>query len=300
MALKMVLWLLAAAVALLIGAYLYLQEYDSLAAVVERSYVELSAWPKCKAWSHDAPMATKGLTFFSQQVQDWAVFMVAVVDADHPGTYIDLASNHYSFDSNTFFFDRCLRWRGVCVEPNPRYHSGLRQGRSCDLVPTCIASEDGTHANFEGSDQSAHATPANTTSGNVWPHLRCTSLATILRARNISHVNYLSLDVEGYELNALHGIDWEAVRFDIMTVERAEGPVRNFLASKGYEAAFCASLDTVFIRSGDAALKGRARKFLDLSSGNGAARECIQPAGTTCQKVWEAFLDWRRRGRPMD
>ena len=33
----------------------------------------------------------------------------------------------------------CLGWRGVCVEPNPIYHSELIARRSCELVPTCAS-----------------------------------------------------------------------------------------------------------------------------------------------------------------
>lgn len=37
------------------------------------------------------------------------------------------ANNAYDM-SNTFFFDRCLGWRGICVEPNPIFWSGKKRG----------------------------------------------------------------------------------------------------------------------------------------------------------------------------
>ena len=37
-----------------------------------------------------------------------------------PPHYIDLAANLPVGDSNTAFFDRCLGWRGVCVEVSGR------------------------------------------------------------------------------------------------------------------------------------------------------------------------------------
>ena len=55
---------------------------------------------------------------------------------ERPFTYADVAANHFKRISNTYFYDRCLGWRGLCVEPNPRYHADLREKRSCELVPT--------------------------------------------------------------------------------------------------------------------------------------------------------------------
>lgn len=50
--------------------------------------------------------------------------------------YADVAANHYKHLSNTYFFDRCLGWSGVCVEPNPVYWAELRSKRSCHVVPS--------------------------------------------------------------------------------------------------------------------------------------------------------------------
>lgn len=60
----------------------------------------------------------------------------AAAQHERPFTYADVAANHFKRISNTYFYDRCLGWRGLCVEPNPRYHAELRQKRSCELVTT--------------------------------------------------------------------------------------------------------------------------------------------------------------------
>lgn len=73
----------------------------------------------------------------------------------------------------------------------------------------------------------------------------CTRLSDILSYLRIKHINWLVLDAEGAELEVLKSIDWEFVRFDVLTVETS--PVRRgaglgdlitaFLMSKGYETA---------------------------------------------------------------
>jgi hypothetical protein len=39
--------------------------------------------------------------------------------AQYRGVYVDVGSNHPTELSNTAFFDKCLGWRGVCIEPQP-------------------------------------------------------------------------------------------------------------------------------------------------------------------------------------
>jgi hypothetical protein len=41
----------------------------------------------------------------------------------------------------------------------------------------------------------------------------------IVKQENITHIDYLSLDVEGHELNVLKGIDFEKVRINVLTIE---------------------------------------------------------------------------------
>ena len=55
------------------------------------------------------------------------------------GVYVDIGSNHPFDLSNTFFFDRCLGWRGLCIEPNVKYHKLYGEfNRTCTLVPHCV------------------------------------------------------------------------------------------------------------------------------------------------------------------
>ncbi len=50
-------------------------------------------------------------------------------------------------------------------------------------------------------------------------------------------IDYLSLDVEGHELYVLRGVDWTAVKINVMTVEvskKTYEPIRDFLEGVGY------------------------------------------------------------------
>ena len=68
-------------------------------------------------------------------------------------------------------------------------------------------------------------------------------------------ITYLSLDVEGGELDALRGVDWNATTIDVLTVETASAELTAFLEGKGFARVFCVALDSVFVA---ARLKKRA------------------------------------------
>ena len=59
------------------------------------------------------------------------------------GLLVDSGANDFKALSNTFFFDKCLGWDGLCVEPNPAYPRESPAHRSCTLVPEIIAARPG-------------------------------------------------------------------------------------------------------------------------------------------------------------
>jgi len=65
------------------------------------------------------------------------------------GFYVESGANDFKKLSNTYFFDKCLGWRGLCVEPLPQYHAGLRANRSCELAPECISKVAGSEMRMD-------------------------------------------------------------------------------------------------------------------------------------------------------
>ena len=45
------------------------------------------------------------------------------------GVYVDSGANSAVSLSNTYFYDKCLGWEGLCVEPLPQYHAELSAKR---------------------------------------------------------------------------------------------------------------------------------------------------------------------------
>lgn len=146
--------------------------------------------------------------------------------------------------SNTYFMDRCLGWKGLCVEANPTYFEKLHIMRSCQLIPTCVGMRSSEEVDFLADDVYGGVTASNrnkerinSTTAHIM-RMRCTTLRQELERFDIKEVDYLSLDVEGHELTVLKGIDWTKTKIQIITVEvtaETHPTVHNYLSGLGYE-----------------------------------------------------------------
>jgi hypothetical protein len=83
----------------------------------------------------------------------------------------------------------------------------------------------------------------------------CFPLNDILDVIGVNHVDYLSLDIEGPELQVLETIDWKRIRIDIMTVE-IHGDMKKLNDSRqlmqrigGYREVGLKGLDVVYERT---------------------------------------------------
>jgi len=168
------------------------------------------------------------------------------------GYFLDVGSGHGTIGSNTKALEE-RGWTGICVDPFPTH----MEGRTCLMIKEVVSSESGktvkfhTHAGLGGiadtlgkwKDEAAKS-PA--------VELTTVTLAEILeRAKAPAFIHFLSLDIEGAELDALRGVDLNAYRFGAMAIEHnEEEPKRtdiiNHLRKYGYERVHTYRQDDFF------------------------------------------------------
>lgn len=76
-------------------------------------------------------------------------------------------------------------------------------------------------------------------------------LQNILKERKISKVDFMSIDVEGYELSVLKGIDFNKVDIKCIIIENDKHnrrKLRNYIVSKGYILVARLTIDDVFVK----------------------------------------------------
>lgn len=183
---------------------------------------------------------------FSQMAQDFYLYTRHFSNLKRRGIYLDVATNNPIGISNTYFFEKCLGWSGLCVEANPVYLPMIHRHRDCALVPTCVSDKDGRTVLFQLAAGLSGVVETNKNNA-AWqrqnksppPTIRqkCSTVGNEFARYNITVVDYLSLDVEGHELHVLKGIDWDKVVINVLTIEAPEPvvpPIEDFLISKGY------------------------------------------------------------------
>jgi len=186
--------------------------------------------------------------YTSQFRQDKILFNTLFRNRTHRGTYLDIASNHYKRISNSYFYDRCLGWQGVCVEPNPIYHDELQRLRSCELLPTCASNSTeeveltlptdtwiGALGGINGGRMREYEKQiSHKERASVAKRMRCVRVGDELRRLGVRHVDLFSLDVEGHERAVLDGIDVCSV---VITHIICEANCAEVLGRWGYAAS---------------------------------------------------------------
>lgn len=149
---------------------------------------------------------------FSQAGQDWFLFHNFFSQMRFgEGFYLDIGANHPRDLSNSFFFDRCLGWQGLCIEPNEKYHP-LYENRTCTLVKNCIYDGNITISmDFKAGTHGRLGTGSSIA--------QCRPLEEILSEHGVRQVQFASLDVEGSETNALHCFPFHSFDIKVWLVE---------------------------------------------------------------------------------
>lgn len=173
------------------------------------------------------------------------------------GFYVDSGANHATALSNTLFFDKCLGWEGLCVEPQQMYHQSILQHRSCRLVPECISARKEV-MEMTGSGESWAQVKVLNGTGTGQRTVQCSPLGDMLAlSSNASrtHVDLWSLDVEGFEMTVLEGVDWGNISVSVMLIEDFWLDTRKldlFMTRHSFYKYHEMAIDAVYVRRGTA------------------------------------------------
>lgn len=180
------------------------------------------------------------------------IFARGIVDGKK-GFYVDSGANDATYFSNSLFFDRCLGWEGLCVEPNHEYHQGLKTQRSCTLVPECIADVAKT-MEFSHEAAGSHVSEvagANGQQVNV-KRVQCRPLDQMLQmyGGGRDHVDFWSLDIEGFEMTVLRVIPWSRITFGAILIEDfwlSNRVLDYFMGGHGYSKFQQLAIDSLYM-----------------------------------------------------
>ena len=152
------------------------------------------------------------------------------------GVYIELGALDGVLYSNTKFFEDSLNWKGILIEPHPEKFKLLQLNRpnnflfnslvSCYKEPLDFRYFLDIHAAVSGVENtlSKHHFDVYFDSDNEWhkslPQNKITIKPITLTeiVKQLTHIDLLSLDVEGHEYEVLNSWDF-SIPIDIILIE---------------------------------------------------------------------------------
>jgi FkbM family methyltransferase len=191
---------------------------------------------------------------FSQHGQDIYVYDHDFKHHAAPGTYVDIGAYDGVRFSNSFLFEKYLRWRGICIEPLPSAFMRLKENRTAHCVNCAISDYSSTgefldmSVGIAGRMFSGLSATYSESQYNLVSHyarriekieVEVRRLGPILDAHRIRRVDYMSIDTEGSELKILMDFDFAAYDVSVLSVENnTEDPeIRAVLRAAGYRLA---------------------------------------------------------------
>jgi len=168
---------------------------------------------------------------------------------DKAGTCVEVGANDGITGSTTYYFEK-KGWKCVLVEPVPELCDRIRRFRSA-IVFECAASSESGEDVFHVAESAESLSTFSLTvplqkqiegeNTNVREiRVRKRTLDGILEEAGISGIDFITIDVEGHELEVLRGFSIEKHRPRIMIIEdnsdQTDANIRAYMEEKGYKA----------------------------------------------------------------
>lgn len=161
------------------------------------------------------------------------------------GFFVDLAANDPIIFSNSRALERDYQWNGICIDGNQAMLDKLVAQRMCSVVKGIVSRTSGATVRFTSSSGSREhvfgGILSNTTDNKiVRPRWHSTTETTVTLLDILDYVSapnvidYLSLDIEGAEYDALAAFNFSKYRFNYLTIERPPAILRAMLREHGY------------------------------------------------------------------
>lgn len=153
------------------------------------------------------------------------------------GTFIDVGAHDGFRINNTLYFEKNNNWNGINIEPIKKIYKKLLNNRpKCINLNLAICNYDGEKEFINNSGYTEMLSGIKETfdprhykrlEKEINQHggkteiikVNTNKLETICDKYNISHINYLSIDVEGAEFEVIKSINFNKVFIDVIGFE---------------------------------------------------------------------------------
>lgn len=193
--------------------------------------------------------------FYSQTGQD-QYLEEHVFKGYKQGVFMDIGAHNGIDINNTLYFEKQHGWNGINVEANPSVYKDLTLNRPHNININCaVCNQDGVSEficntgyteGLSGLSTTYDPRHMNRLMNENRVHKSTTQriavdtkrMETICDEHNIKHVNYLSIDVEGGEMEVIKSINFDKMFIDVIGFENnypdTSVAIVTYLKSKHY------------------------------------------------------------------
>jgi FkbM family methyltransferase len=164
--------------------------------------------------------ATYGPDKYSMGPEEW--ILRELLNDQREGVFLDVGSSDPRELSNTYYLESVLAWSGIAIDaqadyaaayvryrPRTRFRSFMVSDRSDEVLPFYVTEEKGhSTAKREWVQENARTISVSSI-----------TLDDLLARENVSHIDLMSMDIEGYEPKALAGFTIERFRPTVVVIE---------------------------------------------------------------------------------
>jgi FkbM family methyltransferase len=183
------------------------------------------------------------------------------------GVFVDVGANDGVSINSTLFFERYMKWKGLCIEPNPDSFEFLNRNRdSCLQIAVSdkegiaeFTSIKGYSNSLSGLTEDYHPLHVSRIHQELQMYggnkkaipVQTKPLNTIFAENNITEVNLLKIDTEGSELKILSTLNFNNVKVELVVIENNydSEEYRTFMKEKGFVLKKRSGIDEIYLNS---------------------------------------------------
>lgn len=201
---------------------------------------------------------------YAQEGED--LILDRLFDQQKSGFFVDVGAHHPMRFSNTYYF-YTQGWRGVNIEPNPDSLSLFKKYRPKDINVNCgIAKTRATLSYYMFNEPALNTFDFEVCNSRItdtpYQHIKTIDINVAPLSEVLANfcpkdrkIDFLTIDVEGLDLEVLKSNDWERYRpswvlveqLNLANVESLNFEIQVYMKSLNYEL-FAKTFNTLFYK----------------------------------------------------
>lgn len=181
------------------------------------------------------------------------------------GIFVDIGAYDGIEGSNSYFFEKHLEWKGLCVEPIPSVFNKLIKNRNCfceqvaawkendikkfkiiegysEMLSGLIDSYEDEHKKRIDSEIEAF------NQKSIEIEIQCIDINLLLLKYDLYNIDFLSIDIEGSEIEILKKLDFSKFKIEYISVENNynNSEIRKILKKANFELINRLNIDDIY------------------------------------------------------